>query len=308
MNKDVVSVVVMLTEYAREIIAGSFKHVDRIFHLTDQKIHSPEIANLAEAFGMMVVKVEARELALEQTIDELKWKKLELELSLKAREEFGRIFILFTLLIGLYSFVVAVISRPAFRQAYGTQTISWIGLLFVGCLIALAITLIRRSGLRLSSFGLNLRNAWQSIWESALVTLVILAGCVLFKMWARNNLPDYQGAPILNWKACNIFFWTYFIAAPAQEFIARGVFQGSVERTMSGRFRSIWAIVTTSVLFGVFHTFYSVPLALISILASLIWGWLYARHGTLIGVSISHFLIGNALVLLEFGFIVPSCT
>ncbi len=308
MNQNLASVVAALTTHAREIIAGSYKNVDRVFHLTDQRAHAPEVAELAEAFGMMSVKVEAREFALEQTIEELRENKRALEASLHAREEFGRIFILFTLIIGFYSFLVALASRPAFRATYGTELISWIGVLFVIVMVGLSAMLLHRSGLPLSAFGLNLNRAGQSLRESLLVTGVILAGFVLYKAWARTHVPAWAGHPIFNWGASNLFIWTYFVAAPAQEFIARGVFQGSIERTMCGRWRTGWAIVTTSVLFGVVHTFYALPLALASVLGSLVWGWLYARHGTLAGVSVSHFLIGNALVFLEFGFVTPSCS
>ena len=75
MTQDNITAFTVLTEHTHEIIAGSYKNVDRIFRLTDGKTNSPEIAELAEAFGMMSVKVEAREYALEHTIEELREKQ-----------------------------------------------------------------------------------------------------------------------------------------------------------------------------------------------------------------------------------------
>ena len=60
-NNNLAAAVSVLIEHAREIITGSFKNVDRIFRLTDKETYSPEIAELAETFAMMSVKVEARE-------------------------------------------------------------------------------------------------------------------------------------------------------------------------------------------------------------------------------------------------------
>jgi hypothetical protein len=93
----------------------------------------------------------------------------------------------------------------------------------------------------------------------------------------------------------------FVLTKHAQEFCARGVFQSSVERTMSGPRRVLWSVVTASVMFGAFHTFYSLPLALTSLAGRLLWGWLYHRHGTLLGVAISHFLIGNGLSVIDVG-------
>jgi len=42
MNEDLKTTVVTLTEYAKEIIAGSYKNVDRIFCLTNINRTSPE--------------------------------------------------------------------------------------------------------------------------------------------------------------------------------------------------------------------------------------------------------------------------
>ena len=87
-------------------LAGSYKNVDRIFSLTDVNRNSPEIVELAETFGMMSVKVEAREFALEQTIEELKEKKAHVEHLYKLRAQLSSIFISTVLLTTFYIFVL----------------------------------------------------------------------------------------------------------------------------------------------------------------------------------------------------------
>lgn len=277
----------VLTEHARRIAAGSYENTDTVFALTVPGKNAPEIAELAESIGLMSVKVEAREFELEQ--------------NLHAREEFGRIFISFVLLIGFYTFVVAIISRPAVQARFGPFLFSWAAAIFGVVMLSVAALLIRRSGLPLSSFGVNFHNAGKAIRESLIASAAIIIGFLLFKAWAMANLPSYQGRTLLNPAGYNLFFWFYFLVAPIQEFCTRGVFQGSVERTMTGRRKGLWAIIVTSVMFGSFHTYYSLQLALSSMVASLLWGWLYRRHGTLLGVSLSHLLIGEALGFIDVG-------
>ena len=76
--------------------------------------------------------------------------------------------------------------------------------------------------------------------------------------------------------------------------------QKTVERIMPGKYNWIWASVVASMLFSVSHIFYSVELALLTMGSGFLWGYLYVRHKNIIGISISHFLVGNYLVLTNF--------
>jgi len=294
------SAAAVLTKHARRIISGSYDDVDQIFNLTNRETHPPEVVELAEAFGMMSVKVEAREFSLEQTIEELCRKKAELESAMSAREEFGRLFILFALFMGIYNFLIAWVNRATFMQAHSKLAIPLEGMVFCVILTSLAIVMIKGSGLPLSSFGVTWKGTGKSIRESLVYTAAFIAALIAFKAWAIQSIPAMSGRSLFNLKAIDTIFWVYLLVAPFQEFVARGVLQSSISRLLYGRHATLWAIVTTSVLFGVTHTFYSLPLALTTTAASLFWGWLYSRQGTLVGTSISHFLMGNALVLLDF--------
>lgn len=71
-----------LVELAREISEGQYGHADVLFDFTREDSHPPEIVELAESFGMMMVQVEAREYRLQQMIEELAAKNRELEQTL----------------------------------------------------------------------------------------------------------------------------------------------------------------------------------------------------------------------------------
>lgn len=76
-----------LIAVTEEISKGRFGQYDDIFELTKSGQYPPLIARFAESFGMMAVKVEAREYRLEQIIEELRATELQLR---TAREQLAR--------------------------------------------------------------------------------------------------------------------------------------------------------------------------------------------------------------------------
>jgi transcriptional regulator with PAS, ATPase and Fis domain len=76
-----------LTATCEEIARGRYTKAKQLFELTKEGKYPPLIAELAEAFGMMMVKVEAREYHLEELVDNLK--KVQKELS-EAKERLVR--------------------------------------------------------------------------------------------------------------------------------------------------------------------------------------------------------------------------
>ncbi|MEA5115271.1 MAG: sigma-54 dependent transcriptional regulator [Geobacteraceae bacterium] len=76
-----------LIAVAEDLSMGRFGQYLDIFELTKSGRYPPLIARLAESFGMLAVKVEAREFRLEQLIEDLRRSEAEL---LQARERLAR--------------------------------------------------------------------------------------------------------------------------------------------------------------------------------------------------------------------------
>lgn len=70
-----------LAAVCEEIAKGRYKEAKQLFELTIEEKYPPLIARLAEAFGMMMVKVEAREYRLEGVIENLRNVQKELAAS-----------------------------------------------------------------------------------------------------------------------------------------------------------------------------------------------------------------------------------
>ena len=67
-----------LIDLCEEISKGHYTKIEELFELTKEGKYPQRVTELAEAFGMMMVKVEAREYRLEQVIDDLKKAKADL--------------------------------------------------------------------------------------------------------------------------------------------------------------------------------------------------------------------------------------
>ncbi len=60
-----------LTDIVKQIARGRYEDIDALFELTKANKYPQHIAELAEAFGMMTLKVETREFSLQENIKEL---------------------------------------------------------------------------------------------------------------------------------------------------------------------------------------------------------------------------------------------
>ncbi len=108
----------LITGHARAVIRGSYEDTRSITELTDCSRYPPEVTELAETLGLMAVKVEAREHALQQTITELETRKQELQRTLQVREEASRLITWFTFGFSVYAFILAFLYSP---QIYTTM-------------------------------------------------------------------------------------------------------------------------------------------------------------------------------------------
>ncbi len=110
MDEKNLTVIKSLTEHANEIVAGSYKNVDKLFSLTDKTDNSHDLSELAEAFGMMLLQVETREYALKQTIEELKKKNTHIESLNNIRSQLSSLFVNIVLLVTSFIFVLGILT------------------------------------------------------------------------------------------------------------------------------------------------------------------------------------------------------
>ncbi len=85
-----------LISLADKVSRGDYEEVGRIFELTKSGVYPREIVELAEAFGMMIVKVEAEKEELEDLVEKLRREKEALERTSKelSRANIGMLAVL----------------------------------------------------------------------------------------------------------------------------------------------------------------------------------------------------------------------
>lgn len=80
-----------LIALTKEVSQGRYDRVEEVFAFTAQAAEHPLLAELAEAFGMMIVQVEGREFRLQGLVADLERKNAELAASLRKVENLERI-------------------------------------------------------------------------------------------------------------------------------------------------------------------------------------------------------------------------
>lgn len=211
----------------------------------------------------------------------------------RMRVNLARFFTVTMVLFGISSAVTRLIHAglPPSTQ----MLLSWTFLLLTFAPIA---WFAWQQRLPLSTFGLTRRNSARSLKESMLAAVVCVA--IIFGYAASTRAP---GESLFAWGSLAsyshletvLFFALYPAHCFLQELIGRGVIQGSLARLMPDA-RPATPVALTSALFGIYHLYVSLEFALVTVVASLLFGWLYRRHGTLIGVTALHLLLGCASV------------
>jgi len=216
----------------------------------------------------------------------------------KARAALGYVTTYMLIISGIFILLLGVITKLA-TGVYHTA--------MIGIPIAILFTLatarvIYQSGYPLSSYGITTKNWQLALKESFWATFVVALLIVLFKWYLVTMTEIMADEPIfailtsftVNPGKLIIAWLIYALFSIIQEFIARGGIQGALQMLLTGSpTQRVWkAIFVANLMFSTFHVFISINAVIVTFSIGLLWGWLYSRHGTLIGISLSHIFLG----------------
>lgn len=224
-------------------------------------------------------------------------KSLQEQLAISQAHERSEIFVI-TMLVVLCAYVFAL--QVAAQVLHGEFSTSWLSIPGFVIFFMLFYRAARRSGQPISAYGVTLRNWRRSLAEGLLFSLPILALTVLAKWLLVELHPAMQGEAVFTFPgnlqtatvALAIEALAYVVFSPFQEFIVRGAMQGSLESFLTGPRRVLKAILIANLMYAMLHLYMSVVFSVMVFVPGLLWGWLYARHRTLVGVTVSHALCG----------------
>lgn len=158
------------------------------------------------------------------------------------------------------------------------------------------VFIIRKSPYSLGFYGFTLEKFWKYASEGVFCSIPILLFLIALKWIAIHYVPIFQDYPLFT-SFENIYlllFWggLYAIFTPIQEAIVRGVIQSCFRNFFKGRYKSFFAILVANLIFQLMHSMRGPFLSLGSFFLGLFWGILFEKQKSIVGVSVSHFLIG----------------
>jgi hypothetical protein len=287
-----------LTSAGEEVIRGNYQAAAQIFDMTREGRCLDGVGELAEILGLMTVKVQARERALEKALAEVKKKNADLKRAVQLRAEFSKLFSGTIILLCFYaaavSFLRNVAGVPMTALAWPTHLVN-LGLFVM--LGGMMVWFLRRHHYPMQTFGLTWKNWRRALAESLAICVPTLAALVAFKASLVRYDPAYMGRPVIEWTNWGPWqmFVVYAFVASAQELSTRGFMQTCIERVLPGKRRVRLAILLAAAEFGVVHLHYSFALGMLAFFGAVLFGTLYARHRTIVGITVAHYILGQLI-------------
>jgi hypothetical protein len=232
---------------------------------------------------------ERLRLRTESTVQALQ-KQVEEE---QKRSKLGSFIITTLILLSLYTILLSAISYIV--DDFLDNFIISLSLIFIIAVsIALRIKLLKE---KLSDYGLTLKTWKNAMADFVIFTVAIMIIATLFKWFLVHHTAIFKDQNIFVFYSdprmpALLEMFLYMSFAPVQEFIVRGTLQSAFERFLIIRHRVIIAILLSNMLFAVFHSHYTPVMSLIVLIPGVIWGWMYSRTKTIVGVSLSHAIVG----------------
>jgi PAS domain S-box-containing protein len=111
----------------------------------------------------------------------------------------------------------------------------------------------------------------------------------LFEFWVLDNGEVVTSAGLM---ALGVGF--YIVTTPIQEIGSRSAIQAPLQTFLDGvvRWPQWTANLVTTLMFSVLHAHLDPIVALMVAVPSLLWGWLFARSGTILSPILSHTIVG----------------
>lgn len=179
-------------------------------------------------------------------------------------------------------------------------------LIVVAAGIAMA-QIIKNSGYPLSFYGLTTQHWLRHTGEAIIFTIPILIAITFLKWILIDHLAVLKGEslfiqfPVHIMPSYMVRFGIYLLLVPVQELVVRGFLQSCFRNFFQGADRVFLAILTSNLLFEMFHTVKEIWFALATFVLGICWGVLYEEQKSIVGVSVSHILVGIwAFLILDY--------
>lgn len=189
----------------------------------------------------------------------------------------NKILLILILLIYLLVPILILYNSYLFKIKFYILTI-------IGILIFILMKLFK---IKNKDLGINKDNIFKSIKRNILLILVSLIIILILKLLHIDKYNSNE----------SIYFYIFyiFISCPIQEFLYRGVF-GYFEKISNNKY--LW-IILSSLFYSFVHIIYKdILTCVLTFIIGIIWYLLYRKDYNLIGVSLSHIILGILTISL----------
>jgi PAS domain S-box-containing protein len=221
----------------------------------------------------------------------------EAEVFKKKRYNASVVFSCVTACVCLYLLVLATleflkINAPTMML---TQVIN--AMVFVAACI-----IYKKTDFTTDELGLKLYRPKRTIGISVLLSGLVVAALMGAKLVILKIAPGFfaADAPFWNWNL-GLYSWiSYVFTCIIQEFLARSMIYGSIKKMFDGKHAVIVSILLSSLLFGAVHIAHGFVYMMAAMILLGALGGLYEKQKSIWGVTIIHYVLGEAAACLGF--------
>jgi membrane protease YdiL (CAAX protease family) len=172
-----------------------------------------------------------------------------------------------------------------------------LSLIFVVWTVIPVVLSLQRTPFSLETYGLTMRRAGFVAAQALLWTIPLLLLALAAKRLLLPAQPLFEPAAMFNGRPFDLAAYLvsmliYAIHAPAQELVARAGLQGALQNLIPTAGINWRAIIVADLLFAAAHAFIDFWFCIGAFVPGLFWGWMFARQRSLVGVIVSHIVVG----------------
>ena len=161
-----------------------------------------------------------------------------------------------------------------------------------------AVYILRKTSITKKDLGLHFRGTRRYVLQDGLYTLIILVAMIIAKLIMRMKGMPAGSGPMFYFSAWSITDTIYPLTVVIQEFLTRGVVQGSVARILPWKNRVAISIILSSLFFSALHIHLGLGFMTGSFLLLSVFGIIYQKQKTIWGLCIPHYFLGLSLKLI----------
>lgn len=201
-------------------------------------------------------------------------------------------------LLGLLCLYTLVLGLLPELEPLLPNSSTWISLPLQLVFVLGLLSFMRRAKLEPAALGLKREAAREALARGCATALPLSALVVLAKIaWVLSGgegpifvLPELlrEHGPWM----LTLWVALYLMSSAAQELVVRGGVQHGLELGLSQRHGPWTAVLGANVLFGLTHLHLSWGASVVAFLVGLVWGVQAARERSVVGVIVSHAIVG----------------